>query len=212
MKLKDIKSEDVLAEFVGTFGLTLAVLAALSGPIIGLPVSIIGGIAVGFFVLTIGAISGCHINPAITLGQYTIGKINALAALSYVVAQLSGALLALVVFGLFNDNQIYELGGLETWSTFWAEVLGTAVLGFAVTAAVMKKSDSMTSALTVGGGLVVGGALASIGSYSVLNPAVAVGVGAAGWPYAAGPVVGAIIGSHVYKLLTPATKAKASKK
>jgi len=207
MKLKDIKSEAVLAEFIGTFGLTFAVLVTLTTPVFGLSTGVVAALTVGLFVLAIGGISGCHINPAITLGQYALSKINAFSALAYIISQLSGALLALVVFGMFNDNQIFELGGTQTWSAFWAEVLGTAIFGFAVAAAILNKLEPAAASLVVGGGLLIGGVAASVASNAVINPAVAIGIGSSTWPYIAGPIVGGVIGSLTYKLLMPA-KAK----
>jgi aquaporin Z len=208
MKLKEIKGEAVLAEFIGTFGLTLAVIISLSSPIFGLPTAVVAAATVGFFVLVIGSISGCHINPAITVGQFTLGKIKYLTAIAYIIAQVSGALLALVIFGLFNNNEIFELGATETWDVFWAEALGAAILGFAVAAAVLNKMDAVASGLTVGGGLLIGIIAASIASNGVLNPAVAVGIGSATWPYIAGPILGAVIGSQTYRILLPAKSKK----
>lgn len=210
MKLKEIKGEAILAEFIGTFGLTFAVLVSLSSPIFGLPTAVIAAVTVGLFVLVIGSISGCHLNPAITIGQFTLGKIKYLPAVGYLLAQVSGALLALVAFGLFNNNEIFELGATETWDVFWAEVLGAAIFGFAVAAAVLNKLDAVATSLIVGGGLLIGLIAASVASNAVLNPAVAVGIGSATWPYIAGPILGAIIGMQTYKILLPA-KAKSSK-
>lgn len=208
MKLKDIKSEAVLAEFIGTFGLTFLVLIALTTPLLGIPTGMVAALTLGLFVLVIGSISGCHINPAITLAQYSLKKVSAFTSLSYIIAQLSGALLALVVFGLFNNNEIFELGATETWDVFWAEVLGAGIFGFAVAAAVINKLEPAAASLTVGGGLLIGGIAASIASNAVLNPAVAVGIGSFTWPYIVGPIVGAVIGMQAYKMLVPAKTKK----
>lgn len=212
MQLNHIKGEAVLAEFIGTFGLTFALLVALSSTALGLEAGLVAAITLGLFVLIIGPISGCHINPAITAAVLSIGKIKPVTAAAYFIAQFSGALLALTVYGVFNNNELFELGGTTEWSVFWAEVLGAAMFGFAVASAIYNDAKSVAASLTVGGGLLIGIVFASVASNGILNPAVAIGVGSYTWPYLAGPVVGSIIGMQIYKiLLTPKTPIKASK-
>ena len=86
-----------LAEMVGTFVLVFGGVgsAVLAGEKIGfLGVSFAFGISLLAMVYTIGPISGCHINPAVTAGMLLTRKIGAKDAVSYVVAQVVGALVA----------------------------------------------------------------------------------------------------------------------
>jgi len=59
------------------------------------PTPIVAGLTLGLLVYTIGPISGCHINPAVTTGLFSIGKLEAPAAGGYIVAQVIGGSLTL---------------------------------------------------------------------------------------------------------------------
>ena len=82
-----------LAEFVGTFLLTLAVSVCLASKF-PVPTAVVAALTLGVSVYVFGAISGTHINPAITLGILSVGRISPKDAALYVVSQLAGAGLA----------------------------------------------------------------------------------------------------------------------
>jgi aquaporin Z len=89
-----------LAELVGTFVLVFGGVgsAVLAGSHIGfLGVSFAFGLSLLAMVYTIGPISGCHINPAVTLGVLLAKKIDTKDAAAYVVAQIVGAIIASAV-------------------------------------------------------------------------------------------------------------------
>src|SRR5512135_1235741 len=97
------------AEFIGTFSLVLfgcgsAVIAGISatGPVgIGLlGIAMAFGFAVVAMAYAIGGISGCHINPAVTIGVLTAGKMKAGDAVGYIIAQCLGAILGAAVLYL----------------------------------------------------------------------------------------------------------------
>src|SRR5690242_1685861 len=86
-----------VAEGIGTFVLVFGGVgsAVLAGKEIGnLGVAVAFGLALLAMVYAIGPISGCHINPAVTLGVLLARKIEARDALCYVVAQIVGAIVA----------------------------------------------------------------------------------------------------------------------
>ena len=86
-----------LAELIGTFVLVFGGVgsAVLAGSHIGfMGVSLAFGLSLLAMVYTIGPVSGCHINPAVTLGVLLAKKIGAKDAAIYVVAQCLGAILA----------------------------------------------------------------------------------------------------------------------
>ncbi len=124
-----------IAEFIGTFSLVLfgcgaVVIAGVAdnGPAgIGLlGISFAFGLAVVAMAYTIGPISGCHINPAITIAMLVAGKIKVADALSYVVAQLMGAVAGAWVLLLIIQGQA-GFGGLGEWalgSNGWGEGYG----------------------------------------------------------------------------------------
>ncbi len=85
------------AELVGTFVLVFGGVgsAVLAGSHIGFcGVAFAFGLSLLAMVYTIGPISGCHINPAVTLGVLLAKKIDAKDAAAYVVAQITGAVIA----------------------------------------------------------------------------------------------------------------------
>jgi aquaporin Z len=108
-----------IAELVGTFALVFGGVgsAVLAGSHIGfLGVSFAFGLSLLAMVYTIGPISGCHINPAVTLGVLLARKISAKDAGAYVVAQIVGAIIASAVILLVAKGAAsgYDLaaGGL----------------------------------------------------------------------------------------------------
>lgn len=82
------------AELVGTFALCfVGTLAIKHNPDL-LSIALAHGLIVAVMVSALGAVSGGHLNPAVTLGIFIAGKFTALRAAAYVVAQLIGAVLA----------------------------------------------------------------------------------------------------------------------
>ncbi len=94
MSVNNISKGALIAEFIGTFGLALAVLVSLNGYLPLVPTAVVAGATLVLFVLTIGAISGSHINPAVTIGLLSVKKIELSEAFGYIVAQIAGALTA----------------------------------------------------------------------------------------------------------------------
>jgi aquaporin Z len=112
-------SRKLTAEFLGTFWLVLggcgsAVLAA-AFPQVGiglLGVSLAFGLTVLTMAFAIGHISGCHLNPAVTLGLAAGGRFNAAEAPGYIIAQVLGATAAAaVLFVIASGKPGFELGG-----------------------------------------------------------------------------------------------------
>ena len=213
----------LLAEFIGTFIFAATVVAGQGQPILVL-------FALAGVVLAVGAFSGAHVNPAITLGAWVTRRIGGLKALGYIVAQVLGAMLALVVLNAFvgaapaaNPADMYSSGAPELfkaaalpegkeWYVFFAELLGTTILGFAVAGALREVRERSAAALTVGLGvflglMVAGSAAAYIGATAILNPAVGVALQAVNfsvWPltvYVLGTGLGGIVGFILYDLL-----------
>jgi aquaporin Z len=113
-----------LAEFLGTFSLVLfgcgaAVIAGVSteGPSgLGLlGISLAFGLAVAVMAYTIGPISGCHINPAISIAMAVAGKLPGKDLVGYVIAQCLGAIAgAAILYVLFTGSGTYS--GLSEWA------------------------------------------------------------------------------------------------
>ncbi len=188
------------AEALGTFALTLVVALSLAG-IFPVPTPVLAGIVLGLFVYSIGHISGTHINPAVTIGAWSIGKIKPLEALYYIVAQFVGAGIAMLV----AQNSLGGVVTLTIENTLWmgiAEALGMFFFTFGIASVVYEKTPKDASGLVIGSSLFLGITIAALlGSNGVLNPAVAFGIGSFGLMYVLGPVIGSMLGMNAYKYL-----------
>lgn len=191
-------SQKYVAELIATFTLTLALSFSL---LFTFPLStaLIAALVVGVFVYTIGSLSGAHINPAVTLGMWTIQKIDTKDALLYIAAQLIGAGLATTL--VLSLTATIPMVGAESPQIMFGEVLGTFLLVFGVSAVASEKVPAAATGLTVGGSLLVGILIASPLSGGILNPAVAFGLGAASLSYILGPLLGGALGAVVYRYL-----------
>src|SRR5262245_40571244 len=84
-----------IAEFIGTFGLAFIVLTMDDvGVSLGFGVAV-AAVSLALLVYTLGPISGCHINPAVTLAQWSVKKISTKDAVLYILTQFLAALLAM---------------------------------------------------------------------------------------------------------------------
>jgi aquaporin Z len=191
----------LFAEALGTFTLVLAVLASLhaGNPVVVTPIA--AAIVLGLFVYTIGNRSGCHINPAVTIGLWSIGKMNLNDSISYIIAQLLGALIALGVSSTLLGT-LTAVADVGSTSTFLAEFIGSVLFGFGIAAVVFNKVPDAVNGVVIGGSLLLGIILAvAFGAAGVLNPAVAVALGAFNLTYLIGSIVGVTVGMHLYKQL-----------
>lgn len=179
-----------VAELIGTFLLAGAVIAGQGQPIIVL-FALVG------IVLAIGAFSGAHVNPLLTVGAWVTRKITGVRALAYVLAQALGALLALVVLTAFvqqapaasdqmamlgqSGAELFKAGVIpeaKEWAVLFAELLGSVIFAFAVASALRTK-EKIGAAFTVGLGLflaliISGSAAVLVGGGTIVNPAVAI--------------------------------------
>lgn len=189
------------AEFVGTLLLAFAVMLSVQVSL-ALATPIIAGLTLGLLVYTIGPISGAHVNPAITLGLYSIGAVDSRRTVRYLIAQLAGGILAwllghwLLVMP-FAQPALFDF----SWQVALGEIFGTAVLAFGVGAAVHGNVDKAASGLVVGGSLALGALLFGPLSDGILNPAVAIALDAMSLMYLISPIIGGILGSWLYHLL-----------
>ena len=112
----------MVAEFFGTLWLVLggcgSALIAAAFPNVGiglLGVSLAFGLSVLTMAYAIGHISGCHLNPAVTLGLVAGGRFKASEAIPYIAAQLLGALTgAAILFIIATGKAGFEVGGFAS--------------------------------------------------------------------------------------------------
>ncbi len=187
-----------LAEFLGTFVLALAVGLSLAGTF-PIPTPVVAALTLMVCVYTLGAISGAHFNPAISIGLLAIRKINLRTAIEYVIAQFAGAGLAKFVTTVYIAMPAPEVR--DTIPTFAAEALGTFWLAVGVCSVVLGKAPGPAAGLTIGGSLLMAITLALPGSNGVLNPAVALGIGSLSVAYIVSPLVGAVAAMFAYSFI-----------
>ena len=228
-----------LAECVGTFVLTfLGCGAAVSlgcntAVVAGTPAVIGTAIAFGLAVVamayTIGGISGCHINPAITLGVFLNGGINAKDCGMYMVFQTIGAILAACVLGVLAGfdsglganglqtlNEIGQAGQVSVTTGLIAEIVLTMLFVLVVLGAT-SKTNGATNNLA---GLAIGLSLILIHLVGIhytgtsVNPARSIGPAllAGGdalnqlWIFIVGPFIGGACAAGIWKMIEPAEK------
>src|SRR5690554_4293814 len=225
-----------IAEFIGTFGLVLFgcgaaaiagmdTMAGLSGLRL-LGISLAFGLAVVVFAYGIGGITGCHINPAVTVGFLVNGKISFSDAIVYIIAQLLGALLGAFVIQQVLSGQLggFTPGewayGANGWgkgyqneygavSAFITESVLTFLFLFVIFGATSKWGNSTMAGLAIGLTLVLIHLVAIPVTGTSVNPARSFGpaVLAGGmalnqlWLFIVAPLVGAIVAAGLWKVL-----------
>jgi aquaporin Z len=156
-----------LAELTGTFFLTLVALT-VAPPTTAYAV----GLTLLVFVYAIGGLSGCHINPAVTVGLVASRRFPLLEGIIYIVAQIGGAMLARLIAGM---NLVGKLADDYQSASIGAEFIGFGILMLTVAATTENKVSKSGSGIAVGGALLAGLLL----SNGILNPAVAIAMGEA---------------------------------
>lgn len=195
-----MKPKALAAELFGAFSLTAAVLISINNPAFPIPTPVIAGLTLGLFVYTIGPISGCHINPAVTISLALIGKIEIPAAVGYIVAQFVGAGIALGLGAtLFPAPQ--EVIAVNSASVGMAEALGALIFLFGIGSVVIGRVPAAMSGIVIGGSLSLGVHFAAHASNGVLNPAVAFGIGSFSLAYVWGPILGGAVGAILARFL-----------
>lgn len=193
----------LVAEFLGTGVLTLVFLA-VSKSSMGFPyfVSIAVGLVLVGLTLTLGSVSGAQLNPAITLGLWTVRRVKTIPALAYVAAQLLGAGAAYLLYTYLIGQKLQNGNTHFDSKILIAETVGTFIFALGWAAAAYQRYEAGKAAAVVGISLMLGVLAASIANGGLLNPALALGAHAWVWgTYVLGPVLGAVIGFNLYGLL-----------
>lgn len=189
----------VLAEFIGT-GI-LVMVALILGQTTAVSYFIATSLAVTAAVvyLLFNAISGAHANPAITFGMWTARRIGTLRGITYIVAQLLGGVVAWQLFQ-YLTNHTMQARNVPFSTPIWlAELIGTAILALAFTAALNRGVLVLNSAIAVGAAYFVAILIAATASGSAyVNPAIALGSRAWSGVYVLGPLIGGLIGVNLY--------------
>lgn len=219
------------AEFFGTFWLVLggcgsAVLAA-AFPEVGiglLGVSLAFGLTVLTMAYAIGHISGCHLNPAVSIGLWAGGRFPASQLLPYIVAQVLGAVVAGGVLYLIasgkpgfelsagfasNGYGAHSPGGYSMQAALITEVVMTMMFLIIILGATDKRAPQGFAPLAIGLGLTLIHLISIPVTNTSVNPARSTGVGvfvgdwavAQLWLFWVAPIVGALLGAAIYRFI-----------
>jgi MIP family channel proteins len=218
-----MKIQPLLAEFLGTFFLCFAGIAAIlsATPAVGSGAGIVGialahGLALSIAVNAFGGISGAHFNPAVSVGFFVTGRLPLLSLGPYIGAQLLGAVTAAVICRLIFPAEAVVQAQLglplpAVWATPMAVIIGEIVMTFLLMTAIFGTAvDPRGQAVKIGGfgvGLTVafdilaGGAVtgASMNPARSFGPALIVGNFSWHWLYWVAPIIGACLAAILYE-------------
>lgn len=129
--ISDLKK--YIAEAIGTFVLVFAAVgtAVFAGDKVGnLGIALAFGLTLLFLVYAIGPISGCHVNPAVTVGHFALGRLSAARAGIYILMQVIGGLIAgITVFAVAQSLPAYDRSADGLAANGWGEHSPSAVTG-----------------------------------------------------------------------------------
>ncbi len=221
-------TQKYLAELIGTFvlvffGCGAAVIAGGSISVLGIAFAF--GLAVLVMVYAIGPLSGCHINPAITVAMLVNGKIPSKDAIIYIIVQCIGAIIAsALLLAVMSGNPAYSLaadglgqngygmasaGGYSMMSGLIAEIVLTFVFLIVIFGATSKNAPAGFAGIAIGLSLtmihIVGINITgtSVNPARSLGPALLVGGTALAqlWLFIVAPIIGGILAALAWRYL-----------
>lgn len=223
----------LIAEFIGTLWLVLggcgsAVIAA-AYPELG--IGFVGvALAFGLTVLTmayaIGHISGCHLNPAVSIGLAIAGRFDKKDLFPYIIAQLLGAIAgAGILYVIATGKPGFELGGFAAngfgeyspagynmFSAFFTELILTFMFLIIILGATHSKAPKEMGGLVIGLGLTLIHLISIPVTNTSVNPArsTSQALFADGswaipqlWLFWVAPILGAILAGFIYSIISP---------
>lgn len=229
-------SKRATAEFIGTFFLVFggcgAALISAAYPELGIGffgVALAFGLVVLTMAYAIGHISGCHLNPAVSIGLYVCGRFKGKELPAYIAAQVAGGVVGAFVLLLIMTGQPgFEVGGFASngyaenspagfsmFSGFLMEVLMTFLFLLIIIGATDKRAPKALAPLAIGLGLCLVHLISIPVTNTSVNPARSSGpalvAGGAAlmqlWMFWIAPIFGAIIAGLVYKLFAEKEEA-----
>jgi aquaporin Z len=228
-----------IAEFIGTFWLVLggcgsAVLAAkflamedatpLNMGIAFVGVSLAFGLTVLTMAYTIGHISGCHLNPAVSIGLCVAKRFDSKELVPYIISQVAGSIVAGGVLYLIASGQqgfslsggfasngygTHSPGGYSMDAALVTEVVMTMMFLFIILGATSKRAPQGFAPIAIGLGLTLIHLISIPVTNTSVNPARSTGVAvfAGGWALSqlwlfwVAPIIGAVIGAIIHRAI-----------
>jgi len=224
-------SKKLGAEFIGTFWLVLggcgSVVLAAAFPDLGigfLGVALAFGLTLLTMAFTIGHISGCHINPAVSVGLWAGGRFSSKELGPYIVAQVLGGLCAGAVLYFIasgkagfdvsagfasNGYGAHSPGGYSLGAAFVTEVVMTFMFLLVIHGATDKRAPQGFAPIAIGLCLTLIHLISIPVTNTAVNPARSTGVAlfAGGWAiqqlwlFWIAPIIGGVLGGLVYRWL-----------
>lgn len=182
------------------------------------------GLVIVAMAYSIGNVSGCHINPAVSLAMLVSGKMKGSEFGAYVASQFIGGILGgLTLFGIFNDkvdttgfgtNSLYQ--GDNVWASLLIEIILTFVFIIAILGVTSKIKNASVAGIVIGLTLTLVHIFGIYFTGTSVNPARSFGpaVFKGGdafsnvWVFIVAPLVGAVLAAMVYKFLSEGTVEK----
>lgn len=222
----------LVAEFIGTLWLVLggcgsAVLAA-AYPELGIGfvgVAIAFGLTVVTMAYAIGHISGCHLNPAVSIGLWIGGRFDKKELLPYITAQIMGGIAgAGILYIIATGKAGFEIGGFAAngygehspggyslLAALVTEIVMTFMFLIIILGATHSKAAKGFAGLAIGLGLTLIHLISIPVTNTSVNPArsISQALFAQGWAieqlwlFIVAPIVGAILAGFVYKMISP---------
>jgi len=182
----------------------------------------------------LGPLSGCHVNPAVTMGALLARRLPLGDAIGYWIAQFVGGILgALVLWATFSSSPLYNRSktglGADGWGSashihigaggaFLVEVILTALFVFVILGVTSATANAATAGMVIGLTLTVVHLIGipitgtSVNPARSLGPALIVGGTALHqvWLFIVAPLVGGAVAAVAHQLLFPTTKASAA--
>ena len=216
------------AELVGTFVLVFGGIgtAVFAGDVVGpLGVALAFGLSLLVMVYAIGPVSGCHINPAVTLGLLLTGKTTPQRAGGYIIAQVTGAILAAALIWMIaadvsggydlqagglgaNGYDTHSPGGYGLLAALAAEIVLTAFLVYTVLGATHRAAPVGFAGIAIGLVLTVIHLVAIPITNTSVNPARSIGPAifvrdwalSQLWVFIVAPMVGAAVAAVLFRI------------
>lgn len=209
-----------VAEFIGTFALIFVGVGAIAADYISgghsglVGIALAHGLAIAVMVSATAAVSGGHLNPAVTLGLFSAGKIDFKNSVQYIISQCAGAIVAAAAISYVIPSEALTavnsgIPSLGTGVTIGMGLVTEAILTFFLVFAVYgtavdkraPKVGGLFIGLTVTLDILIGGPItgAAMNPARHLGPALLSGNLQDIWLYWLGPVMGGVLAGIVYK-------------
>ena len=210
-----------LAEFMGTLVLVLigcGTAASIGCDVTGgyLATALAFGLAIVAMAYSIGNISGCHVNPAVSVAVYLNGGLNEKDLAGYIVSQILGAFagagILMLILGKESGLGANALYNNNVGMSFLIEALLTFVFVLAILGVTSKESYSSVAGLVIGLSLTlvhligIGLTGTSVNPARSLGPAILSGNTTGLWVFLVAPIAGAMLAAFFYKYLSRTTK------